>query len=359
MSERQKQKGNDKPFQTQPRIYTCHHCGSTLNYQRGFTDNANYYTCSKCGVGLYKNDDRYLIYYKCPNPECGTDLKDQDGFDDDIYWTCRLCGKNLVREDEDGSLYRIVEDEDEEQEESPEERTEQGPLDTDPLWSFVRGDYRDDPFRRSDHYIVHPRWRRRGRASKNNPINLKRVVRIIATTIFVGFIFIVLLEFFLSLPVGYPSDMLEGRHYETVIELLEEAGFTHVVPQEIADLDAEDIADDYKVTEVKLGWRTEFSESSICPSNFAVTVTYHTLHTIHAPMSRKEAKGMNYKDVITAFQDAGFLDVTAVPQGNVFLGFLRENGSVIAVSIGDSERFTSDSEFRPDEAVVVKYNAPE
>lgn len=84
-------------------------------------------------------------------------------------------------------------------------------------------------------------------------------------------------EIKLLIPVGYPYSSLVGDNYEDVVDKLKQSGFSSVMTEEISDLKVSQIAKEYVVTDIKIGFAQTFSEKSKYPSNFPVKVTYHDL----------------------------------------------------------------------------------
>lgn len=159
-----------------------------------------------------------------------------------------------------------------------------------------------------------------------------------------------------SIPVQYAADTLVGDKYTNVVAKLEKAGFTNVSAKEIADLPLSQISDEYLVTEVKIGWSTTFTEIAKLPSNSPVTVTYHTLEKVKAPMSSDRAKGTNYKDVQTAFKNAGFTNVKTDVVYDLILGWFTEDGEVESVTVGGDEAYSTWSKYKVNTEVVITYH---
>lgn len=168
-----------------------------------------------------------------------------------------------------------------------------------------------------------------------------------------GFTF---LEVKLLIPVGISSYKLIGHNYENVVDELKDSGFSIVETNKISDLEISELNQDGKVSEVKIGFSNNFNADSKFPSNFLVTVTYHTVKTITPPMSAKEAKGTNYNEVVDSFRNAGFINVKTEPEYDIITGWLTKDGETESVSIGDDSKFNSSDNFRPDTTVVVKYH---
>lgn len=103
------------------------------------------------------------------------------------------------------------------------------------------------------------------------------------------------------IPMGYSSESLEGLKYTEAVQRLKESGFSNVHTKEISDLTISRDDEENLVTEVKLMFGDSFDENTKYPSNLWITVVYHTVELYAPPLTSKEAKGMNYLDVIDEF----------------------------------------------------------
>ena len=158
------------------------------------------------------------------------------------------------------------------------------------------------------------------------------------------------------IPMGYSSDSLEGLKYTEAVQRLKESGFTNVHTKEISDLTISRDDEENLVTEVKLMFGDSFDEDTKYPSNLWITVVYHTVELYAPPLTSKEAKGMNYLDVIDEFENAGFVNVTTVVEYDIVTGWLTDDGEVKSVTINGDKKFDSYNEYRLDAEVVVTYH---
>lgn len=182
----------------------------------------------------------------------------------------------------------------------------------------------------------------------------------IAITILI-FIFVVLLligyyEIQKLIPMGYSSDSLEGLKYTEAVQRLKESGFSNVHTKEISDLTISKDDEENLVTEIRLIFGDSFAEDKKYPSNLWITVVYHTVELYASPLISKEAKGMNYLDVIDGFEKAGFVNVTTDVKYDIVIGWLTDDGEVKSVSINGDKKFDSDDEYRLDAEVVITYH---
>ena len=154
----------------------------------------------------------------------------------------------------------------------------------------------------------------------------------------------------------YSSESLEGLKYTEVVQRLKESGFSNVHIKEISDLTISRDDEENLVTEVKLMFGDSFDENTKYPSNLWITVVYHTVELYAPPLTSKEAKGMNYLDVINEFENAGFVNVTTVVEYDIVTGWLTDDGEVKSVTINEEKKFDSYDEYRLDAEVVITYH---
>ena len=186
--------------------------------------------------------------------------------------------------------------------------------------------------------------------------NRKICLILILAAIIVAALFFACYEYSKLVPVNYSSQSLIGLEYKQVVKRLEDAGFSNVSTEEIDNLSANQVLDEYVVTDVKIGWITSFSNTAKLPSNFPVTVTYHTLEKIEVPMSNKEAKGSTYEEVEKAFKEAGFINVSTVAEYDIITGWLADDGEVKSVVVDGDKKYDSGDEYKLNSNVVITYH---
>jgi len=157
------------------------------------------------------------------------------------------------------------------------------------------------------------------------------------------------------IPLGYSSDSLEGKGYTEVVRLLKEAGFTNVQTKEMADLSVSEEEQEKLVSQVRLLSGDTFDADKRYPSDFPVTVVYHTLKLYHPPFTSKEAGGMPFLTVKEEFEKAGFTNVALQPEYSMLVGLTFDEGDVKAVTVGEEKGYDLSDTFRPDTPVRITY----
>lgn len=182
----------------------------------------------------------------------------------------------------------------------------------------------------------------------------------ITITIFVIIVFMLAIwvyhEYKLLTPMGCSSASLEGLKYSDAVQKLKESGFIHVRTKEISDLTLSREDEENLVSEVRLIHTDTFNESTVYPSNFWVTVVYHTVELYAPPITSKDAKGMNYQDVLEEFENAGFVNVSTEVEYDIITGWLSDDGEVKSVTINGEKKYDYYDEFRLDAEVVITYH---
>ncbi len=332
--------------QEEEHIFRCPHCDHELNDQLWLDESEDEYTCSWCDTELYKDEDEYKILYKCPS--CGATLKDQWGFSAGDCWICDECGSQLY--ENDGRYCSTFPDEDDNIEDDNDDYEADEDEDADFSHAEVSSTNSYASPREPNKTILdtpHKKKRIRRKA--------KLVLSVIMILVF--FVGAGYYEFTKLVPVPCSSASLVGEEYQTVMKRFTKAGFSFVSAHEIADLKLTEKSSENRVTEIKIGWISSFEDDLKIPSNFPVTVTYHSLKLISPPMSSKEVKGTNYQEVKRAFESAGFININIEIKYDIITGWLMDEGDVESVVIGERKKYTLDDKFRPDEEITITYHS--
>lgn len=331
--------------------FFCPNCGAVLNYQSGFDPDLSSWTCTECGQALYGDDIASTmqhfdgVVWYCDS--CGAVLNKQAGFSDCYsQWNCSECGyeneisdDNIYPSEEDYRLKKLslelLSDEDEDSNGEDEYECE-----------CEREDEDEDT-------DIHVRSYMRSKSARKGK-KAKAVITLVCVLTLVAAFFCY--EIKSLTPIGYSRETLKGIDYNIVVQMLTEAGFSNVSTDQIPDLPFNRISEEYSVTEIKLVWLESFTAKTRYPSNFPITITYHTLKPIPAAISSKEAKGQYYEDVKQQFIENGFVNVRAEPVYDLVVGWFAHEGDVKLVTIGEQAKFSSTDTFRPDVEIVIIYH---
>ena len=157
--------------------------------------------------------------------------------------------------------------------------------------------------------------------------------------------------------IGRSSSEMIGSDHGEVAAQLGSAGFWDVEQIEISDLAPSQVDQDGLVTNVKVGLFSSFSAELRMPCFVKPEVTYHTLASLNPPLSSEDVKGMIYQEVVSAFENAGYLTVVAEPRRDVVVGLLNKEGEVFEIRIGDTKSFTTEDQFKPNLTVTIAYHS--
>jgi len=78
---------------------------------------------------------------------------------------------------------------------------------------------------------------------------------------------------------------------------------------------------------------------------------------VKMPGSASDFESQPYEDVVAALEDAGFVNVEAVPLGDLITGWLSEEFSVDEVDADGNTDFAADDYFDADAKIVVSYHS--
>ena len=157
--------------------------------------------------------------------------------------------------------------------------------------------------------------------------------------------------------IGRSSSEMIGSDHGDVAAQLGSAGFWDVEQIEISDLAPSQVDQDGLVTNVKVGLFSSFSAELRMPCFVKPEVTYHTLASLNPPLSSEDVKGMIYQEVVSAFENAGYLTVVAEPRRDVVVGLLNKEGEVFEIRVGDTKSFTTEDQFKPNLTVTIAYHS--
>lgn len=341
--------------------FICPSCGVALDFQPGFDKYDDDWECTACGAHLHHSysSDQYSVVeepkFRCPN--CGAGIDGQwlfGGYEDD--WECTECGAKLHR-DYSFEQFELVEDgdTDEEDDESDEE---------DDTSSYSYEGYRSQSCSSSsneDRTYRSPHTTMTFENSSTSSVPRKKIPWKIKLFTTLGLIVLLLVtstyyEMSLLIPVGFSSSELVGMQYERVVARLKSSGFSSVSTNDISDLKVSQLSQENLVTEIKIGFSDAFTKTSKYPSNFPVTVTYHTLECFDTPMSNKEAKGSDYSSVENSFRDAGFENIVIEVDYDIITGWLTDVGEVESVTVNGDKKFAKGASYRADAEIIITYH---
>ena len=199
------------------------------------------------------------------------------------------------------------------------------------------------------------------RAKKENRRNWRKRHRKFITIIVMLFILGIIsaigcFEYQKLIPIGHNVSEFIGIEYTDAVLKFKEAGFTNIIAKEISDLTISREKETNLVTEVRLLFANTFNDATQYPSNMPIILEYHTVELYRAPYTSKDAKGMNYKDVIREFEKIGFINISTEVEYDIIAGLIIDDGEVKSIKINGNQKYDSTEKFRLDAEVVIVYH---
>ena len=338
--------------------HRCPECGEFLEDQYTFYEYEDTHTCTNCNTELFREDDEYKVAYRCPN--CNEILNDQIGFSEYYYeWDCENCGTKLEKEF-DG--YHIADENF--AEETTDEDDTTGKEDVDRGFGSSEGytvHRRIDPQRRmleAEEIIKKEKEKKkrekRRRFYKKHWRGLLILLAVLCVGCFCGYKYYLYQR---SIQVGVSTEELLSQNYENAVSILEKAGFTDISTTPEYDISIEDIDIEGTVQSVSIDGQDSFSEDTRFQYDAPVIVSYHKIKDIYIPLSAKEARKLNYEDLVNQLRDAGFVSITLEPKYDLIKGWLRKEGQVESVTINGDSSFKANTLSRPDAEIKIVYHA--
>lgn len=279
--------------------------------------NTSYYGSD--GSWGYKNSDGNGSFYGGSNGSTSDDDDDDDDDDGDIY--------SARRQDPTSTII-------------------------DNIWAAGAAINALEEAKKRERARINREKRHAWRAKHRTGIVVLVLLSIIALALLVGYY-----EYQKMIPMGFSSESLEGLKYTEAVQKLKESGFSNVYAKEISDLTISRDNEEELVSEVQLVFGDSFDADTKYPSNLRITVVYHTVELYRPPLTSKDAKGMNYSDVIKEFEDIGFINVTTEVEYDILTGWFTDDGEVKTVTINEEKNYDYYDEYRLDAEVVITYHA--
>lgn len=156
--------------------------------------------------------------------------------------------------------------------------------------------------------------------------------------------------------VGTAASSFNNQDYSEVCEVLTGVGFSNIYLNEIFDLTYDQKENEGRIISVTIDGADSFTSSDKFPYDAEVIIAYHGLKPVVVPVTSKAAKGVNYIDIQTAFNDAGFVNIVLEPMPDIVFGWFVKDGEVDAVLINGESKYSEGAQYRPDVEVVIKYH---
>ena len=375
-------------------VWYCDSCGALLNRQLGFSDSCGSWTCTECyhtnpinEDEIYESEDDYNSRVLCPN--CNANIRKQwlyGGYEDD--WECTECGAKLHR-DYSFEDYSVVEEdnEDDDKYECPAcgaDLSEQSYFNEyKDEWTctecgaHLHHDYSSEPYEiieEDEEESYSPPRNDYSRAStytyttsSSSPKN-KTTNRYTAKTEGVrkeqklsdGELFKQRLKAFFfkrkKICMKYRYDELLGKNVEEVETKLHNLAFNNIKTIPIKDIY---VGSSYKVGQVEqvvISGSSYFVEGDMIPYDAEIIITYHVKREITLPFSERDLRKLNYVEAGDKLQKLGFTEIYERPIRDLVTGWIKKDGSVEKITIGNVYPFRKNSVFDYDTEILIEYH---
>lgn len=149
------------------------------------------------------------------------------------------------------------------------------------------------------------------------------------------------------------SSEASSQYHDEAYRAFEEAGFTNIREEELRDLTPDQQNRNWYTDIITVGGRDDFSEEDSFLADDEVVITYHVLADLNVPASSSELEGRNYEDVVSMFEDAGFINVTTRTTGAS--GAASTVSDVCIGGIFGTTDFSAEDKFAFDSGVEITY----
>ncbi len=314
----------------------CPNCGASLKNQYSFSDWYEDYTCSDCGTKLHRDysSDPFEVVKEDDGPvcpHCGDRLKNQSLYSEvDDDWTCEECGAKLHRDYSFEDYEEIdTDDEDDSSQYYQSQESKENESYTNPV--------------RSSHSANSSSYSTQN--EKKLPDSELRKKRVKA--------------FFFKrkkIEVGYDYTELLRKNYEAVVTVLHNQGFNDIKTIPVKDIYKGSSYSVGEVEQVVINGSSYFNEQDQIPYDAEIIITYHEKKEITIPFSERSLRKMNYVTAGDRLQELGFTEIYEKPIRDLVTGWVKKDGAVEKVTIGEVYPFKKNSVFTYDTKIVIEYH---
>lgn len=174
------------------------------------------------------------------------------------------------------------------------------------------------------------------------------------------------------------SDM-KDRQYEDVVTKFKNAGFQNVHTSPMNDLIIGVFNKNGAVEEVTIDGKNNFRKNSRYEPDAYVVIKYHSFDEeesfvqdeesgepaiadtsdgkISIPISSEDVGNLSVTDIVNIFTDAGFVDVTPQPMGDLIIGLVHGDGEVEEVSVDGDIVFNKGDRYIPGAKIIIRYHS--
>ena len=159
-----------------------------------------------------------------------------------------------------------------------------------------------------------------------------------------------------KIELHYDCEKLIGKNVSFVVSALTHDAFSNIKTVPIKDIYVGSEYDVGQVLKVAIGGSSSFQEGARIPYDAEIVISYHDKREITVPFSERSLRNMNYVLACNKLQELGFTEIYKKPIPDLTTGWIRKNGAVEKIVIGDAYPFKKNSIFAYDAKIVIEYH---
>lgn len=156
--------------------------------------------------------------------------------------------------------------------------------------------------------------------------------------------------------IPYDYEDLIGRSKSFVADTFTKGAFTNIKVVPIKDIYTGSKYTVGQVEQIEIDGSTSFSAGDLISYDAEIVITYHDKREIVIPFSERFCRKLGYITVGDKLQELGFTEVYERPISDLVTGWIKKDGAVEKVTIGDGSPFKKNSAFPYDTKIVIEYH---
>jgi hypothetical protein len=158
----------------------------------------------------------------------------------------------------------------------------------------------------------------------------------------------------IAIPCDYEKLIRKSANY--VAKVFYDAAFSDIKTVPIKDIHDHSTHKIGKVEQIIIGSSSYFRKGDLIPYDTKIVITYHEKMEITVPSSGRSLRKLNYTNVRERLQELGFSKIYEMPLCDLVTGWIKKDGAVEKVIIGEHTSFKKNCIFPYDAKVTIKYH---
>lgn len=159
-----------------------------------------------------------------------------------------------------------------------------------------------------------------------------------------------------KIEVSHDCEYLIGRNMSFVADSFAEDAFSNVQTIPIKDIYKGSAHKVGQVDQVVINGSSFFRKGDLIPYDAEIIITYHEKKEITIPFSERSLRKMNYVAAGDRFQELGFTEIYEKPICDLVTGWIKKDGMVEKITIGNVYPFKKNSVFPYDVKITIEYH---